>query len=275
MTRFNIHKVLGWTAGTMATAAIVTGIIVAGSPSEERSRRLDDQRSENLMNIHSLVESYAQSHGQVPESLDEIDYQYQPRELSLDPETSVPLSYEVVTDKSYEICAQFAAVGTETDQWGNKRPMISKLGGESTSFWKHDAGETCWTLDVALIGDLCGNDKPCPVSQTCLILPGDKTAHCVDEQLYCRAAKCEGSCSLNKSNPPQVVCDDVKPDETKITKISCSAFQEPETGKVVCFNCMDGECSQVPEKWLPYEPTGDVGIPYSCFMGENGCELAQ
>ena len=49
-------------------AAVTTGIVIIGSPGEERTRRLDTRRVEDLQRISGAVEVYHKRHQRVPAS---------------------------------------------------------------------------------------------------------------------------------------------------------------------------------------------------------------
>ena len=53
-------------------AAVTAGIVIIGSPAEERTRRLDTRRVEDLQRISGAVEVYHQRHQRVPLSLEEL-----------------------------------------------------------------------------------------------------------------------------------------------------------------------------------------------------------
>ncbi|GEM_PF-1593145 len=54
-----------------------------------------------------------------------------------------------------------------------------------------------------------------------------------------------------------------------------------EQGEVGCFGCSSGKsgkavCKDPSPEFKPYKrPEGYLGIPYSCYEGPEGCELAQ
>ncbi|MBD3359440.1 MAG: hypothetical protein GF365_01895 [Candidatus Buchananbacteria bacterium] len=60
----------------------------------------------------------------------------------------------------------------------------------------------------------------------------------------------------------------------KISYEECVLLQNPETGEVDCFGCANGVCKDAPADWVLYEAP-EIGIPYSCFASEQGCQLAQ
>ncbi len=54
----------------------------------------------------------------------------------------------------------------------------------------------------------------------------------------------------------------------------CQLFKHRQTGQVACFGCAGTVCTTPESNYEPYTPSG-IGIPYACYAGENGCELAQ
>jgi hypothetical protein len=64
------------------------------------------------------------------------------------------------------------------------------------------------------------------------------------------------------------------PREEKLRYEECVLLQNPKTGEVDCFGCANGVCKDAPADWVLYEAP-EIGIPYSCFASEQGCQLAQ
>src|SRR5918999_3419558 len=98
-------------AGALIAAAIAAvggGLYVLGSPGEERIRRLDDRRIEDLSGIARAVEVYWSRHDRLPASLDELqkepvgDVEYK------DPETNKSYEYRPLEAREFELCAEFA-----------------------------------------------------------------------------------------------------------------------------------------------------------------------
>ena len=59
-----------WVA--VVIAAVVAGVFVLGSPADERARRLDRRRVEDLQGIAAATDLYWTRHSRLPASLDEL-----------------------------------------------------------------------------------------------------------------------------------------------------------------------------------------------------------
>jgi hypothetical protein len=117
----------------VVAAAVVTGIVIIGSPMDERTRRLDTRRVQDLQQISQAVQVYHGRHQRTPASLDELSKEpgfaiVVPR----DPTTGQPYRYVSVDADSYELCGIF-------DRDSDAR---------TASFWSHGAGTQCFRLNV-------------------------------------------------------------------------------------------------------------------------------
>ena len=135
----SINKLLATIISLAVLAAIIIGLILAGSPAAERTRRTDSQRVEDLQSISYAVQTYAQTHNKLPASLEEAARQPDAYVTRItDPETNQPYQYIPGDEKAYQLCATF---DTPSEQTGDPRTTPPEL-----SFWAHGAGETCYTL---------------------------------------------------------------------------------------------------------------------------------
>lgn len=129
------------------TSACVVGFFVVGPPSEERARRMDLQRVDDLQQVMSSVDQfYNQTNYQrLPTSLDELRSAQNVYLNSIrDPRTKEMYSYQVINALSYELCATFE---TPIDT-SNQQPTYTYMPGNT--FWDHPAGEKCYTLKVSV-----------------------------------------------------------------------------------------------------------------------------
>ena len=129
------HVLIGLAVGVVVVA-VVSGLIVLGPPSEQRARRLDDRRVEDLRGITRAVDLYWTRHGRLPASLDELSRESGVNINSHDPGTTQLYDYRVLGDKTYELCAHFQRDLPEPSQRVGK------------GFWSHGAGRQCFQPEV-------------------------------------------------------------------------------------------------------------------------------
>ena len=113
-------------------AAVTTGIVIIGSPGEERTRRLDTRRVEDLQAISSAIEVFHKRHQQVPGSLDELSKEGGLSVIPRDPVTGQSYGYRTFNANSYELCSAFDR----------------ETADARADFWSHGAGTQCFTMNV-------------------------------------------------------------------------------------------------------------------------------
>lgn len=113
---------------------VVTGIMIIGPPSEERARRIDSRRVEELQRISRSVEAYYSSRKQLPSSLEELAAEANLAILvARDPVTAQPYGYRKIDETSYELCGVF-----------DRKSEESQFG----EFWVHSVGKQCFTRTI-------------------------------------------------------------------------------------------------------------------------------
>ena len=78
-----IRRAFPYVVGTAVVAAIAAGLVLIGSPSAERMRRLDEIRVSDLMQLSRAVDFYWKREGALPPSLDTLDHRSR-RAVSID-----------------------------------------------------------------------------------------------------------------------------------------------------------------------------------------------
>jgi hypothetical protein len=140
-----MHRGFAGVSTLLAAAVLVWGSIVAGSPAQERLRKLDEQRIEDLQAISDAIERHCLGpedtrpdgapfmRNPLPPTLEPISAETTSRRLATaDPVSGRPYSYRPTGVSTYELCAAFDSIrdaSYETD-------------------WNHAAGEHCFSRDV-------------------------------------------------------------------------------------------------------------------------------
>jgi type II secretory pathway pseudopilin PulG len=110
--------------------AIVAAFRVMGSPAEQRLRRLDERRVEDLNRLSDAIQLYDSRHQRLPASLEEIERDQGTDAARRDPVTQQPYEYRVDGPKAYSLCAHF------------DRESLREVGFYAT--WPHGAGRQCF-----------------------------------------------------------------------------------------------------------------------------------
>ena len=126
------RRLLAVVLTAVVAAAVVTGIVIIGSPMEERTRRLDTRRVQDLQQISQAVQVYHTRHQRTPASLEELSKEPGLAMVPRDPVTGQPYGYTTLDSDSYEVCGTF-------DRDSDPR---------TARFWSHGAGTQCFTLNA-------------------------------------------------------------------------------------------------------------------------------
>lgn len=131
----------------LVLAAFVAAWFFVESPREARSRRLDQILINNIYSLESVVNSYYERYGALPESLADLqdDQFYLNASALVDPETGVAIVYNRLDAERFEFCADFRTSSFDNSHYPSRQMMGSK---------DHEAGYQC------LPGTLWNKVKP-------------------------------------------------------------------------------------------------------------------
>ncbi len=160
----NIVAVL---ASLFVIVSLVWSISIIGTPGEMRLRRIDDTRLSDISGIQQRILSYFQTTDKIPVSLDDLTSALQGYVVPKDPVTGDSYEYRVIQQPVvrnnvqlnrkelavpgiFELCATF---DTERKYDDRGSPIMAEkmysidysyYRGDTSSFWNHDAGRTCY-----------------------------------------------------------------------------------------------------------------------------------
>jgi len=114
-----------YAVSVIVLAAIIAGIFVVGSPKEERTRRLDETRVNDLRSLQDSILVYWTETGMLPETFEAIDDRGIFISSTKDPETEATYEYAVTDENTFQLCAQFKSVqtGAETREVERRVPI--------------------------------------------------------------------------------------------------------------------------------------------------------
>jgi membrane protein YqaA with SNARE-associated domain len=156
-------QLFGWSLLGVIIVGIVLGFVAAGTPSVERERTFDTQRSSDLQELANCITNYTQEFGALPENLDmlESSTRFSYCSNTVDPETNSPYEYRIVSPLTLgqnnvqvgtiELCATFALPNSDTRVY--------------SKWHTHGAGRECDTERISVTNDT-PIIKPLPVTQT-------------------------------------------------------------------------------------------------------------
>lgn len=128
------HKLIAMLASIVVLVAVLAGLFLAGSPSDERLRRLDAIRIQHLQELNAAIDLQIRRNNFMPASLvDAVDGQRLTM-LPTDPEYDTHYDYAQINSSSYALCAVFSA---------------ASAAEAATDFWAHPAGRACFTFQVS------------------------------------------------------------------------------------------------------------------------------
>lgn len=151
-------KQLPFVVITVVIAAVAGGFFFIGSPSEERARRFDERRVNDLQIMQSEVINYWRLKNILPQNLAALQDDIRGFRPPQDPETNAPYEYAVISTPSFELCATFNR-GTVESASRAPKPAPREPYGQN---WEHEAGRVCFTRTIDK--DLYPTEKIHPVT---------------------------------------------------------------------------------------------------------------
>lgn len=115
-------------------ASVIGGLLILGSPSEQRSKKLDARRVTELRKIARSVDLYWTRHETLPSNLKVLEKEPGVSITITDPESGRPYTYREIGSDTYELCAVFA-----TESSGR------------ASLWAHGRGQNCFKFKTKCI----------------------------------------------------------------------------------------------------------------------------
>ncbi len=126
--------------GAVVVAAMVAGLLVLGSPVDERARRIDERRLRELQELRSAVDLHFRRDAALPDSLEELARRSPLPVRMTEPDGGRLYGYEVIDSTSYRLCATFTF---PTPDHEDSRYYHEKE-------WAHGAGRQCFRFRVRL-----------------------------------------------------------------------------------------------------------------------------
>lgn len=127
------NRLAAISASVVVLLTILVGLFILGSPTQERYRRLDEQRIADLQMLYSAVNANFAISKSLTTNLGSIQDGTRLRQIPRDPVSDSMYDYEPVTTDTYRLCADFSG---ESDE------------ARLEDFWTHSKGRQCFLFNA-------------------------------------------------------------------------------------------------------------------------------
>lgn len=131
-----VRSIIAICLAVVVIAMVIVGVSLLDSPAQERLRRLDERRVDDLRELSNELDFYWTREGTLPGSLEELANEPGVFVELFDPETGQPYEYRIVGYNTYELCAVFALDTAEEQDRFYK------------DVWSHGPGRQCFQLEA-------------------------------------------------------------------------------------------------------------------------------
>jgi len=132
----SVRAVIAISLVVAVAAVVIVGVILLDSPAQERLRRLDERRVDDLRSISAELDFYWTHARTLPSSLEELADEPGVFLELYDPESGEAYEYRVLSSNTYELCAEFA------------RDTAEERNRFYTENWSHGPGKQCFELEA-------------------------------------------------------------------------------------------------------------------------------
>jgi len=138
-------QVWAYVSAAVVIITIITGFFVAGSPADQRKRRFDEQRINDLSMIQSEVIGYWQRKRALPARLSDLNNDAIGVRIPVDPETGNEYGYVVLEPLKFKLCAEFVTDTISARNHGmTRRTYPRQAYGPYDQRWEHGTGNACF-----------------------------------------------------------------------------------------------------------------------------------
>jgi hypothetical protein len=142
-----LTRALPWIIVAVVVWAVAWGFVVIGSPFEQRERRFDEKRVNDLQTIQSQLVNYWQRKGSLPVNLNELEDSISGFLVPVDSQTSQAYEYSTEDKKlKFRLCATFNKAISGEESRVSLKPVLPR--GEFSDNWRHDSGRQCFDRTI-------------------------------------------------------------------------------------------------------------------------------
>ncbi|KKR08601.1 MAG: hypothetical protein UT32_C0001G0121 [Parcubacteria group bacterium GW2011_GWC2_39_14] len=142
-----LPKILAIVLAVVVLASIIMGFFIIGTPSQQRNRKMDDQRIMDLQTIQGQVVDYWSRKEVLPKNLEGLEDNISGFIVPKDPDTKKAYEYNINDPLKFELCADFATSSLDLPARG-KETMYDSPYGAFQQNWDHQIGRTCFSRTI-------------------------------------------------------------------------------------------------------------------------------
>ncbi len=130
----------------LVAIAVIAGFFVVGSPQEERLRRFDERRVQDLQQIQSQIINYWSNKSQLPQTLSQLKDDISGFNVPKDSQTGEDYQYEIKNSLTFALCANFSLPSLEIET--RKSVPTYDYYGYTSQNWQHKEGLVCFERKI-------------------------------------------------------------------------------------------------------------------------------
>lgn len=127
------NRLAAISASVIVLLTISVGLYILGAPSQERFRRLDEQRIADLQLLSRVINANYVISNSLPANLDSMQDGTRMSRIPKDPETGSMYDFEPMAIDAYRLCAEFSTESNEA---------------RFDDFWEHPTGRQCFSFNA-------------------------------------------------------------------------------------------------------------------------------
>ncbi len=146
-----LNKIFAIIIAVVVLASIISGFFIVGTPWQQRSRKMDEQRIADLQGLQYQLVDYWSRKGSLPQELMVLQDNISGFMVPLDPESKAGYEYKIIDKLKFELCANFSTSDKDFPARG-KQAMYATPYGDLQQNWEHESGRICFerTIDPDL-----------------------------------------------------------------------------------------------------------------------------
>ncbi len=148
-------KIFTYSVIAVVLVVVIAGFWLIGSPLQERMRKFDERRLNDLQSLQSRIVEYWRTKGELPKDLVSLNDDISGFRIPKDPMSGQYYEYSVAAPETFSFCANFNLSSDQKMQQPSY-PNVSKCSygvkcvsmNEGQDVWAHGSGRVCFDRTI-------------------------------------------------------------------------------------------------------------------------------